>query len=173
MEWQLISSNLWLLIKKLAVVQKEDRDFYNNLPKALTISFDNCEASIGDVIKWFTEWYADDKMFDPKSLMKNVLWMGCPPLFPRALQKESWRLYAYGLLVSWEKISSWRCCYNTKQSMIIWSQSKTLPFTITKDTNTSSSAKYIRRKTININIWKMLIYDKSMSLFAQNKWINV
>ncbi len=59
--------------RKLAVVQKEDRGFYNNLPKALTISFDNCEASIGDVIKWFTEWYADDKMFDPKSLMKNVL----------------------------------------------------------------------------------------------------
>jgi len=85
----LISSNLWLLIKKLAVVQKEDRDFYNNLPKALTISFDNCEASIGDVIKWFTEWYADDKMFDPKKFDEERFVNGLSPLLPRALQKES------------------------------------------------------------------------------------
>ena len=52
---------LMVIRGELAIVEEEDREFYNSLPEALRIMFDECKASIENVKKWFT----DGNNFDP------------------------------------------------------------------------------------------------------------
>ena len=56
---------LKLMVNKaeLAIVEVEDREFYNSLPEALRIAFDECKASKENVKKWFTDGNTFDSNF--------------------------------------------------------------------------------------------------------------